>query len=40
VFWDAPGTQADRMKDRLFDLKVLRDVLHPDQVRDLRESSP
>ena len=29
VFWDAPGTDPDRMKDRLFDLAVLREVLRP-----------
>jgi len=40
VFWDAPGTEPDRMKDRLFDLKVLREVLRPDRVRDLRPASP
>lgn len=39
VFWDAPGTQPERMKDRMFDLKVLREVLHPDEVRDLREAT-
>lgn len=40
VFWDAPGTEPERMKDRMFDLKVLREVLHPDQVRDLRPTNP
>ena len=39
VFWDAPGTRPERLKDRLFDLAVLREVLHPDQVRDLRSES-
>ena len=29
VFWDAPGTDPDRLKDRLFDLAVLREVLRP-----------
>lgn len=32
VFWDAPGTDPDRLKDRLFDLEVLREVLRPQVV--------
>lgn len=34
VFWDAPGTDPDRLKDRLFDLSVLREVLRPQVVED------
>jgi hypothetical protein len=34
VFWDAPGTDPDRLKDRLFDLQVLREVLRPKVVED------
>jgi len=37
IFWDAPGTNAERLKDRLFDLAVLREVMRPQQVRDLRD---
>lgn len=40
VFWDAPGTNPERLKDRLFDLNVLREVLRPGEVRDLRQARP
>lgn len=40
VFWDAPGTSPERLKDRLFDLTVLREVMRPGEIRDLREGSP
>jgi hypothetical protein len=40
VFWDAPGTSPERLKDRLFDLKVLREVMRPGEIRDLRGGSP
>lgn len=34
VFWDAPGTSPERLKERLFDLQVLREVMRPDVVRE------
>jgi hypothetical protein len=34
IFWDAPGTDPARLKDRLFDLQVLRDALRPQEVVD------
>lgn len=39
VFWDAPGTDPERMKDRLFDLAVLREVLRPQVVEDATEGA-
>ena len=35
VFWDAPAADADRLKDRLFDLEVLRQVMRPQRETDL-----
>lgn len=34
IFWDAPGTEPQRLKDRLFDLSVLREALRPQEVVD------
>jgi hypothetical protein len=32
IFWDAPGTDPARLKDRLFDLAVLREALRPEEI--------
>jgi hypothetical protein len=34
IFWDQPGTEAARLKDRLFDLAVLTEALRPQEVVD------
>jgi hypothetical protein len=34
IFWDAPGTDPARLKDRIFDLKVLLETLRPQEVID------
>lgn len=40
VFWDAPGTNPERLKDRLFDLNVLIEVMRPVLVRDQGAKDP
>jgi hypothetical protein len=40
VFWDAPGTNPERLKDRLFDLNVLIEVMRPVVVRDQGAKDP
>lgn len=35
VFWDAPSADPDRLKDRLFDLQALREVMRPQREVDL-----
>jgi hypothetical protein len=34
IFWDQPGTDPARLKDRLFDLAVLTEALRPQEVVD------
>lgn len=38
VFWDAPAADPERLKDRLFDLTVLRSVMRPQREIDLGAS--
>jgi hypothetical protein len=40
IFWDQPGTEPARLKDRLFDLAVLTDALRPREVVDQDVVSP
>jgi hypothetical protein len=40
VFWDAPGTNPERLKDRLFDLNVLIEVMRPVVVREQGAKDP
>jgi hypothetical protein len=35
IFWDEPGAREDRLKDRLFDLEVIRAAMRPAEVIDL-----
>jgi len=37
IFWDEPGAREDRLKDRLFDLEVIRSVMRPVDVIDLEK---
>ncbi|MSR34541.1 MAG: hypothetical protein EXS12_07080 [Phycisphaerales bacterium] len=38
IFWDEPGAREDRLKDRLFDLEVIRGVMRPVEVIDLEKA--
>jgi len=40
IFWDEPGAREDRLKDRLFDLEVIRGVMRPAEVIDLEKGQP
>ena len=40
IFWDEPGAREDRLKDRLFDLEVIRDVMRPAEVIDVEKGQP
>lgn len=40
IFWDEPGAREDRLKDRLFDLEVIRGVMRPVEVIDLEKGQP
>jgi hypothetical protein len=40
IFWDQPGTEPARLKDRLFDLAVLTEALRPGEVVDQDVVSP
>ena len=40
IFWDEPGAREDRLKDRLFDLEVIRGVMRPIEVIDLEKGQP
>ena len=40
VFWDAPGTNPERLKDRLFNLNVLIEVMRPGVVREQGTKDP
>ena len=40
VFWDAPGTAPERLKERLFDLEALRSVMRPQRVEVLGGRAP
>ena len=37
IFWDEPGAREDRLKDRLFDLEVIRGVMRPAEVIDVEK---
>ncbi len=39
IFLDAPGTNPERLRERLFDLAVLKQVMRPEVVRDLGSQS-
>lgn len=39
IFWDEPGAREDRLKDRLFDLEVIRSVMRPAEVIDVEKAS-
>lgn len=38
IFWDEPGAREDRLKDRLFDLEVIRSVMLPAETIDLEKA--
>ncbi len=40
IFWDEPGAREDRLKDRLFDLEVIRGVMRPAEVIDVEKDQP
>ena len=40
IFWDEPGAREDRLKDRLFDLEVIRGVMRPAEVIDVEKDKP
>ena len=40
IFWDEPGAREDRLKDRLFDLEVIRGVMRPAEVIDVEKGQP
>ncbi len=40
IFWDEPGAREDRLKDRLFDVQVIRSVMLPAEVIDVSKDKP